>query len=187
MPDSVSSSPIDAATAALVPAAGSGRRFGAESNKLFAKLGGFPLWYHSVARLRAQREIGRIVLIVSETDLARFRGEFAPLIGGLSVELAVGGDERTDSVRAGLDAIGDDASIQLVAVHDAARPLVGDGDIQAVVAAAWEGGAAILASPVSGTLKRGSLAADHWRSRAFPASGRPGSAHPVAAALIPVC
>jgi 2-C-methyl-D-erythritol 4-phosphate cytidylyltransferase len=140
--------------AAIVPAAGSGQRFGSHQNKLFATLAGKPLWSHSVARLRAQPEIGRIAMPVSKQDHDRFTGEFADLIKQMRVELVAGGEQRTDSVQAGLNLFADDASVAYVAIHDAARPLVCPADLEAVFAAAHRTGAAILACPVPGTIKR---------------------------------
>jgi 2-C-methyl-D-erythritol 4-phosphate cytidylyltransferase len=64
----------------------------------------------------------------------------------------VGGAERQDSVRAGLKALPEGA--ELVAVHDAARPLVRPEDVTRVVEAARRDGAAILATPVRDTVKR---------------------------------
>ncbi len=68
--------------------------------------------------------------------------------------MVVGGQQRTDSVQAGLNLLAGDASVQSVAIHDAARPLVSAVDLAAVFAVAQETGAAILACPVSGTIKR---------------------------------
>ncbi len=154
MQDSDHSRLIPGCVAAIVPAAGSGRRFGDQRNKLFASLAGSPLWYHGAARLAARSEVGRIVMPISETDKDRFTGQYQSLVHELGIELVVGGAERTDSVRAGLAAIAGDDAVQFVAVHDAARPLVSDSDLAAVFAAASQFGAAILATPVSGTLKR---------------------------------
>ena len=61
-----------------------------------------------------------------------------------------GGRERQDSTRAGLAAL--PADVDLVAVHDAARPLVRPEDVERVVSAAREGGAALLAVPVRDTI-----------------------------------
>jgi 2-C-methyl-D-erythritol 4-phosphate cytidylyltransferase len=75
--------------------------------------------------------------------------------GGALRKLAdpvAGGRERQDSMRAGLAAL--PAGIELVAVHDAARPLVTPGAVRRVIAAARESGAAILAVPVRDTIKR---------------------------------
>ncbi|EMI16364.1 2-C-methyl-D-erythritol 4-phosphate cytidylyltransferase [Rhodopirellula maiorica SM1] len=140
--------------AAVLPAAGSGQRFGSDRNKLFAMLGGKPIWFHAASRLAARPEVGRIMMAISEGDEADFRGPFAELVNELGIELVRGGDQRSDSVRAGLDAIANDKSIEFIAIHDAARPLVCDADLAAVFAKVAETGAAILAAPVTATLKR---------------------------------
>ena len=146
--------PTPGCVAVIMPAAGSGRRFGADTNKLFAEIAGKPLWYRAAERLRSRAEVGRIVMAVAEADLPRLEGDDQSLIQSQAMEITPGGAERTDSVRAGLDALRDDDSVRFVAVHDAARPLVTTSDLAAVFASASQSGAAILATPVSGTLKR---------------------------------
>ena len=140
--------------AAIIPAAGSGNRFGGERNKLFASLGGMPLWYHSAKRLRQRPSIGRIVMPISKADRDVFAIEFTARVNELDIELVTGGNQRTDSVQAALNLLATDTSIQWVAIHDAARPLVRAADLDAVFAVAAQSGAAILACPVSGTIKR---------------------------------
>jgi len=140
--------------AVILPAAGSGQRFGGADNKLFATLCGRPLWLHSIRVLEAHPRVRRIVMPVSPGDRDRFESELAAETQRVPVEFVAGGDERTDSVRAGLDRILGDDAIRLVAVHDAARPLVQSRDLQAVFAAADQSGAAILAEPVSSTVKQ---------------------------------
>ena len=147
--------------AVIMPAAGSGRRFGAATNKLFADLDGKPVWFRAAERLRSRAEVGRIVMAVSQQDFTRFERDERSLVDALAIEITVGGTERTDSVRAGLDTLGSDDSFRLVAVHDAARPLVTPSDLADVFASASQTGAAILAAPVSGTLKH---TADQGRS-----------------------
>ena len=93
-------------------------------------------------------------MAISETDRDAFRSDFGSLVQQLNLELVIGGAARTDSVKAGLEAISDDESIRCVAIHDAARPIVNDADLSAVFAVAWQTGAAILATPVSATIKR---------------------------------
>jgi 2-C-methyl-D-erythritol 4-phosphate cytidylyltransferase len=146
--------PTAGCIAAILPAAGSGERFGTDRNKLFAPLAGKPLWFHAASRLASRSEVGRIVMAISETDRGALEGEFASLAEKLNVELVTGGAARTDSVKAGLDAIAGDQAIEYVAIHDAARPLVSDTDLSAVFAVASQTGAAILATPVSATIKR---------------------------------
>ncbi len=146
--------PLPGSVAAILPAAGSGRRFAAARNKLFATLAGQPVWVHAAQRLAARGEVARIVLAVSAADRDTFENEFRGEVRRLGVEIVTGGRERTDSVRAGLDALADDPSIRLVAIHDAARPRVVADDLTAVFTAAAATGAAILATPIVGTIKR---------------------------------
>lgn len=143
--------------AAILPAAGSGQRFGAASNKLFAELAGKPLWFHAAERLANCDYVGRVVLVVSKADEKVFRNAHAAMVEQLGIELVLGGSERTDSVKAGLKHLADDTAVQWVAIHDAARPLIRPNDLAAVFAAARQTGAAILATPVPGTVKRGEL------------------------------
>ena len=140
--------------AAILPAAGSGKRFGAERNKLFSLLAGRPLWSHAAARLAARPEVGPVVLAISEDDREVFEGRDSALVKQYRVQLVTGGAERTDSVRAALDSLAGDDSLQWVAIHDAARPLVDDDDLRAVFQAASVSDAAILATPMAGTVKR---------------------------------
>jgi 2-C-methyl-D-erythritol 4-phosphate cytidylyltransferase len=77
---------------------------------------------------------------------------FGANIAIMGIEVCLGGGERADSVQNALAKVRDD--IDFVAVHDAARPCIADKWVDAVFAAAEKSGAAILAVPVSGTLKR---------------------------------
>ncbi|MFK8114231.1 MAG: 2-C-methyl-D-erythritol 4-phosphate cytidylyltransferase [Rubripirellula sp.] len=157
MQDPAHASPQPGSIAAILPAAGSGQRFGSQRNKLFASLADKPLWFHAAARLRQHPLVGPLIMAISASDRSAFEGEFKALVEQLQIQLVPGGAERTDSVLAGLDAISGDEAIDLVAIHDAARPLVGQSDLSAVFAIASQTGAAILATPVSGTVKRSSI------------------------------
>src|SRR5512134_593427 len=139
--------------AALVLAAGRGERFGASVPKAFLPLAGRPLVVRAIEALAACPEVERIVPVVPAADLARFAALGSALrgIGPLATAVA-GGAERQDSMRAGLAALPE--GIELVAVHDAARPLVRPEDVGRVIAAAARTGAALLAVPVRDTLKR---------------------------------
>ncbi|WP_430452517.1 2-C-methyl-D-erythritol 4-phosphate cytidylyltransferase [Rhodopirellula europaea] len=152
-----------ASVSVIMPAAGSGQRFGSQSNKLFAILDGKPLWQHTVDRFHNRGDVRQIVLAVSEEDESTFREQIASISSAAPIHLVRGGATRSESVGAALDAVkkfvaesavANSSTPTLVAIHDAARPLVRQSDLDRVFAKAAETGAAILAAPVSGTLKR---------------------------------
>lgn len=145
---------LDCSVAVILPAAGSGRRFGRSDNKLFALLNGQPLFLFTAERLSQHPNVDRIIMPVSAEDQPRMESEFGHALADLAVQLVRGGAERTDSVQAGLNAIVDEEPVDLVAVHDAARPLVSQEDLDHVFSKANECGAAILASPVTATVKQ---------------------------------
>ena len=132
--------------AAILVAAGSGSRFGAETPKQFLMLGGKP-----VMRRAAETLAGAV-------DLLQPVGEAAaidPVLAGLAhLPTVPGGATRQDSVRAGLEALVPHTP-DVVLVHDAARPLIPAGTIPALLAALAEAPGAIPAVPVADTLKRG--------------------------------
>ncbi len=139
--------------AALVLAAGRGERLGHDLPKGFVRLAGRPLWVHAAEALAAAPEIERVVPVIPGGELQRFRTAVSEF--GSVAELAepvLGGAARQDSVRAGLEAL--PAWAELVAVHDAARPLLRPEAVSRVLAAAQRYGAAILARPVGDTIKR---------------------------------
>jgi 2-C-methyl-D-erythritol 4-phosphate cytidylyltransferase len=125
---------------AVVVAAGSGARFGGP--KQFATLAGTRVVDRSVAV--AREACDGVVLVLSDPDA--WDGTGADVV-------VAGGATRAESVRAGLDAVPGDADV--IAVHDAARPLAGPGLYAAVVAAVRAGAdGAIPGIPVADTLKR---------------------------------
>ena len=137
--------------AALVLGAGRGERLGAGEPKAFVLLDRRPLIAHAIDALLACSLIERVVPVVPLAAIDRFES----LRGGLSDPArvgpaVVGGARRQDSLRAGLEAVGDCA---LVVVHDAARPLVRAEDVERVIEAARAEGAAILALPARDTIK----------------------------------
>jgi 2-C-methyl-D-erythritol 4-phosphate cytidylyltransferase len=137
--------------AALIVAAGRGSRMGGSRPKAFLTLGGRPILAHAVTAFLSHPEVTRVVASVSDLEAA------AKALGreARRVVLVQGGDLRQDSVRQGLRAIGRE---EIVLVHDAARPLVPRGVIDAVLDGARRDGAAIPALLIPDTVKR--VAAD---------------------------
>jgi len=139
--------------AALVLGAGRGERLGESIPKAFVPLCGRPLLVHALAALAAAPEIDFVMPVIARSELSRFAALESELtsISGL-LPPAIGGAERQDSMVAGLAAL--PSEVTFVAVHDAARPLIGVEAIGRVVEAARRTGAAILAVPVRDTIKR---------------------------------
>lgn len=139
-------------TWALVPAAGSGRRFGGEVPKQYLQADGKPLIAHALDALLAHPRIDGVVVALAAED-PRWPGWTT--LHGKPVVTCIGGGERADSVLAALLALpAGVAGDELLVVHDAARPNLRADDISRLIdaAIACEDGA-ILAAPVRDTLK----------------------------------
>jgi 2-C-methyl-D-erythritol 4-phosphate cytidylyltransferase/2-C-methyl-D-erythritol 2,4-cyclodiphosphate synthase len=132
--------------AAILVAAGSGSRFGAETPKQFLRLLGRPVIRHAAESLARQ------------VDLLQPVGEAGPITAALAgltfLPVVPGGATRQASVHAGLEALAPHAP-DIVLVHDAARPLIPADVIPALLAALEHAPGAIPAAPVADTLKRG--------------------------------
>lgn len=138
--------------AAVIVAAGSGRRMGGDRKKQYLLLSGRPILAHTLEAFDRAPAVERVVLVVPAADLEEVRSGVLPLFGGHTpVELVAGGERRQDSVRNGLAALGPETGIVLI--HDGVRPFVSAKNIEDCVSAAKEHGAAVLAVPASDTLK----------------------------------
>lgn len=138
-------------SAAIIVAAGSGQRFG-RAGKAFALTGGLPMAWWSLNAASDASSIDEIVLVCGEHSQAAARALLDFFDTTKPVSLAIGGARRQDSALAGLEATSPD--VELVAIHDAARPLVTPDLFDWAIADAEIFGAAIVAVPVSDTIKR---------------------------------
>ncbi len=141
----------------VVVAAGSGSRFGGETPKQFLSLGGTPVVVRAARALLSHSGVAHAVIVLPEADASGWWRRIAPFLGdeGARVSWRAGGATRQDSVRAGLDALDASASaVELVAVHDGARPGVSKALFARVLAAAAASGAAIPAVAPADTLWR---------------------------------
>lgn len=140
---------------ALVPAAGSGARFGAEVPKQYLDLAGRPLIFHALATLCGCSRIDRVCAILSPDDPWWPAYDWRALEPKLAARFC-GGKTRAYSVINGLEAIADEAADDdWVLVHDAARPCLSPAMLDALfdeLADDLVGG--LLAVPVADTLKR---------------------------------
>jgi len=143
--------------AVILPAAGKSSRFRDQHyKKPFAPLDGRPVWMHAADRFVNRPDVIQTLLIIASEDREHFAEKFGGNAALLGIEVVEGGAERSDSVARALERVKGDADF--IAVHDAARPCIANEWIDAVFAAAVRSGAAILATPVGGTLKQ--VAAD---------------------------
>lgn len=140
--------------AVILPAAGKSSRFKAHNRKKpFVDLKGRAVWLRSAEHFVNRDDVLQTIIVVSPDDLDWFKEKYAANLAFMNIEIVAGGAERADSVRNGLARVRPEA--EFVAVHDAARPLLVADWIDRVFRAAETSGAAILAIPVTSTLKRG--------------------------------
>jgi 2-C-methyl-D-erythritol 4-phosphate cytidylyltransferase len=136
----------------VVPAAGSGRRFGGSRPKQYADIEGRPLIQWTLERLASHPRIEGLLVVIAADD--RWWPGWTTL-AGKPVLTAIGGAERVDSVRAGLAALPASVSSEdFVLVHDAARPCLRHTDLDRLLDEGAQGCGGLLATPVSDTLKR---------------------------------
>jgi 2-C-methyl-D-erythritol 4-phosphate cytidylyltransferase len=138
---------------AVLVAAGRGERLGEERPKAFVRLGDLPLLAEPLRRLDESGWIDQIVL-VAPPEWEEPAILLAEEIGASKVSACVpGGATRTESVRAGVAEVPEDATV--IVVHDAARPLVSEDVILRVIAALGEGfDGAVPGLPLADTVKR---------------------------------
>ena len=154
-------------TAAILLAAGTGVRLGAELPKAFVDLGGRPMLVHPLAAMNASGVVDRVVLVVPPGAREQLRPMLDDLRRTFGIEAIVeGGATRQESVRLGLAEAGDAA---VVLCHDAARPFASARLFRQVVDALprVDGAIPVVPSPdtvkvlsgglVERTLPRGSL------------------------------
>lgn len=139
--------------AVILPAAGKSSRFRDQHyKKPFVPLENRPVWLHAAERFTNRADVAQTLLVIAAEDREALESKMGANVALLGIELVEGGRERCDSVAAALARVQPD--IDFVAIHDAARPCVAEQWIDAVFAAAVQSGAAILATPINGTIKR---------------------------------
>jgi 2-C-methyl-D-erythritol 4-phosphate cytidylyltransferase len=147
--------PVSAAVVIL--AAGSGTRVGARTNKVLLPLAGSTVLGHSVRTVLDVADVTRLVIGVRAGDEEAVRAAVAPLLGHHEALLVAGGATRHASEHAALRALEADVAtgeVDVIAVHDGARPLAGAELFEAVLRAAREHGGAVPAVELPALLHR---------------------------------
>ncbi len=139
--------------AAIIPAAGSGTRMKLDHPKQYHQIGGAPLLVHTVRKFITHPAVSHTVVVVPADWVERTVQMFEEhQLTHPTLSVTAGGRRRQDSVYAGLNQLSED--IDIVLVHDGARPLISHNLIDKCWQAAEKHGAAIAAVPVKDTLKR---------------------------------
>lgn len=134
---------------AIIPAAGLGKRFGAQ--KQFLELAGKPILIHTLLAFEHSPAIDGVCVVVPKAEIENVRGMVAKYDLKKISLIVAGGKERQDSVRLGFQSL---SPCDFVIVHDGVRPLITPDLIQKVLSAAETYEAAIAALPVKETIKR---------------------------------
>jgi 2-C-methyl-D-erythritol 4-phosphate cytidylyltransferase len=135
----------------VVVAAGRGARLGGDTPKQYQPIGGVPMVLRAVRAFTTHPDVAQVALVLPLAD-AESPPPFLRGVAGAGLLVVAGGAERADSVAAGLRVL--DVACTIVLVHDAARPFVERGVIDAVIAHARSGEGAVAALRVSDTLKQ---------------------------------
>ncbi|WP_457208306.1 IspD/TarI family cytidylyltransferase [Nocardioides sp. P5_C9_2] len=141
--------------AVVILAAGSGSRVGAEVNKVLLPLAGVPVLAWSVRDALALDDVARVVVVVRDGEQDAVARALTPYLGEHEVLVVTGGATRHRSEDAALRVLAREVAggaVDVVVVHDGARPLAGGDLFTATVAAARERGGAIPVVPVEGLL-----------------------------------
>lgn len=139
-------------TAAVVLAAGQGKRMNSQVRKQYMELEGRPLITYALERFE-KSEVDQILLVTGEEEIAYCRREIVDAYGFSKVcGIAAGGKERYHSVCNGLRAL-QGMGITHVLIHDGARPLITEKIIRDAMEGAAEYEACVIAVPVKDTIK----------------------------------
>lgn len=143
--------------AVVILAAGTGSRVGAGSNKVLLPLGDRPVLAWSVRDASALEDVRRVLVVVRQGEQDDVAAALTPYLGDDEIGLVEGGETRHASEWAALRALApaiEAGEVDVVAIHDGARPLAGPELFAATIAAARESGGAIPVVPLPGLLAR---------------------------------
>jgi len=139
---------------ALIPAAGMGKRMGAEINKQYLQLGGVPIVARTIAAFEQAPFVDAIYIITPEAEIPYCREHIVDKFGFRKVRgIIAGGKERQNSVINGLRAVTELAADDVVLIHDGVRPFIQPDIVKAAITAACEYDGALVAVPAKDTIK----------------------------------
>ncbi len=154
----------------ILPAAGKSTRFGGPRSKLLEELEGHAVIARAVRPFLDRSDLAKIIVPCADPE-----GLSAALPSDPRIEFCAGGSTRAHSVLAALKRVPD--TVEWIAVHDAARPLISALLIQQTLDAARHYGAAVPALPVSLTIKQAEGPLPARVDRTVPRSAHLGDAN----------
>ena len=137
---------------AIIAAAGTGSRMASDLPKQFLQLAGTPIIFHTLKPFELCDSIQEVIVVLPPEASAAFLAQAGRHGLRKLTRVLPGGATRADSVKRGLMSIRS-ATAEIVAVHDGVRPFVTVEEIEETVETARRDGAAILATPVTDTIK----------------------------------
>jgi 2-C-methyl-D-erythritol 4-phosphate cytidylyltransferase len=138
--------------ALIIPAAGSGKRIGAEVAKPYLRIAGKTIIEHTICKFASISGLAQVIIATTPEYFNDASAVKNLLPEEVDVRVIEGGKERQDSIYQALQIVGE--SVELVAIHDAVRPFVSEDSVYDCLSLANESGAAILGLPVKDTIKR---------------------------------
>lgn len=138
---------------AIIAAGGFGKRMNSDVPKQYLLLSGKPILAHTLAKFENALSIDKVILVVPLHEKDYVRREIVTKYGITKVtDIVGGGKERQDSVRNGIECL--ERDVDIVVIHDGARPFVRTEQIDSAVRMAREKGAVTLGVPAKDTVKR---------------------------------
>src|SRR5262249_1919206 len=153
--------------AVILPAAGQSTRFRDKEKKPFAVLDGRAVWLRAAELFVTRGDVCQCVIVIAKSDQETFRRRYGANLAFMNVQIADGGAERFESVANALALLKPEA--EFVAIHDAVRPCLTEELVDDVFKQAEKTGAALLAVPVTETVKR--VNAQHQVQETVPRQG----------------
>ncbi len=139
---------------AIIPAAGMGKRMGAEINKQYLLLAGKPILAHTLRVFEDAPLVDDIYVVVPEAEIPYCREHVVEHYGFTKVRrIVAGGSERQNSVMNGLKAVTDVGGDDVVLIHDGVRPFISQHVLERAVDTARRHDGALVAVPVKDTVK----------------------------------
>lgn len=114
---------------AIILAGGKGKRMNSKVSKQFIEIKGKPIIYYTIKKFNENKNIDNIVVVLPQDEVDYFKENVLKKYTLKVDKIVIGGAERQDSVYNGLKSLEQD-SVDIVLIHDGARPFISDRIIE---------------------------------------------------------